>query len=171
MSRRSLYRIESIYTDQALSDAGKSGPPPGLINALLLGTFYGYFALHMDNDADTCFANDSDDERLADGASADPSKGYVDVGQRYHLCFAALFFMTVIQATISFFAYSIGKTTGDYAAAEPVYKLAIFFYAMASLCELLIWLWLIFTRFSHEGRVCSGDFLSNRTAPAGYCPQ
>ena len=68
MSRRSLYRIESVYTDNAIGDGRKSGPPPGLINALLLGIFYGYFALHMDNDADTCFANADDDARLKDDA-------------------------------------------------------------------------------------------------------
>ena len=168
MSRRSLYRMESIYTDSVMgnnSHAGpNAGPPPGLINALILGVFYGYFALNLDSDADTCLANDEDDQRLADDAPMD-SKNYSDIGSRYHLCFAALFFMTIIQATISFFAYSIGKTTGDYAAAEPVYKLAIFFYAMASLAEFVIWIYLIFTRFTHEGRVCSGDFLSNRTPP------
>ena len=159
MSRRSLYRIESVYTDNTLGDGRKSGPPPGLINALLLGTFYGYFALHLDNDAVTCFANDDNDERLPEDSQA--SKDYVDIGTRFHYCFAALFFMTIIQATISFFAYSVGKTTNDDTAA-PIYRLAIFFYAMASLCELLIWIYLIIQRFTHEGRVCSGDFLTER---------
>ena len=53
--------------------------------------------------------------------------------------------------------------------AEPVYKLAIFFYAMASLAECVLWIYLFITRFSHAGRVCSGDYLSNRQAPIGYC--
>ena len=172
MSRRggSMYRMESIYTEASIGDGRRAGPPPGLINALLLGIFYGYFAMHIDGDADTCFANDSDDSRLKDDASVDAAKSYTDIGQRYHFSFAALFFMTIIQATIAFFAYSIGRSS-VHEAAEPVYKLAIFFYAMASLLEFCIWIWLIFTRFTHEGRVCSGDFLSNRTPPLGYCPQ
>ena len=77
--------------------------------------------------------------------------------------------MTLIEFTISFFAYSISKQGGAI-QAEPVYKLAIFFYALASLAECCLWIYLFVTRFSHAGRVCSGDYLSNRQAPIGYCP-
>ena len=76
--------------------------------------------------------------------------------------------MTVIQATISLFAHQIAKMVHDKKSAEPVLQLAIFFYAMASLMEVILWLYLFSIRFSHEGQVCSGDFLSRKKASGGY---
>merc|ERR1712083_300395 len=35
--------------------------------------------------------------------------------------------------------------------------------------EVILWIFLFVTRFSHEGQVCSGDFLSRRNPDAGYC--
>ena len=77
--------------------------------------------------------------------------------------------MALIEFTISFFAYAISKQ-GPSVKAEPVYRLAIFFYAIASLVEVVIWIYLLWTRFTHAGRVCSGDYLNVRNAPVGYCP-
>ena len=85
------------------------GPPPGLINALVLGIFYGYFAMGFDGDSDVCYANDSDDNRLQDDAKPDVDAHYTNVGAVYHFAFKTLFFMTLIEFTISFFAYSISK--------------------------------------------------------------
>ena len=48
----------------------KKGPPPGLVNAIFLGTIYGYFALHMNKDPVNCYANETDDEAI-DDATAD----------------------------------------------------------------------------------------------------
>ena len=42
----------------------KRGPPPGLINALLLGGMYGYFALNFSGDPNDCYANDDSDDRI-----------------------------------------------------------------------------------------------------------
>ena len=67
------------------------------------------------------------------------------------------------------FARSIGKKLKD-DAAEPVYRLAIFFYALASLVEVVVWIYLLIIRFTHAGMVCSGDFLTEKDPPAGYCP-
>ena len=92
-----------------------------------------------------------------------------NIGGIYDKSFKILFFCTIIELTISFFAYSISKQTAD-VHAEPVYRLAIFFYALASLAECAIWIYLFINRFSHAGQVCSGDFLSNKEAPEGYCP-
>merc|ERR1712232_1511737 len=66
------------------------------------------------------------------------------------------------------FAVTLSKSNPD-EVAEPVYRLAIVFYAMSSLCEACTWIFLIFTRFTHSGQVCSGDYLSSREAPQGYC--
>ena len=49
---------------QLSNSGGRVGPPPGLINALILGVFYGYFAMNFDGDSDICYANDSSDLRL-----------------------------------------------------------------------------------------------------------
>ena len=77
--------------------------------------------------------------------------------------------MTIVEVVISLFAYTIHNNMKAKDNAEPVYQLAIFFYAMASLMEVLIWLYLFTVRFSHEGQVCSGDYLSRMKADNQYC--
>ena len=77
--------MESMYDESVLDR--RSGPPPGMINALVLGTFYGYFALNFDGDSDVCYANDDGDQRLEDDAKIDTDKHYTNVGQIYHFCF------------------------------------------------------------------------------------
>ena len=72
--------------------------------------------------------------------------------------------MTIVESVISLFAYTISQNMTNSDNAEPVYQLAIFFYAMASLIEVLIWCYLFLVRFSHEGQVCSGDYLSRAKA-------
>ena len=76
--------------------------------------------------------------------------------------------MTVIEGVISLFAHQIAKVVTDKRSADPVLQLAIFFYAMASLIEVLFWLYLFAIRFSHAGQVCSGDFLARKKASGGY---
>ena len=76
--------------------------------------------------------------------------------------------MTVIEAVISLFAHQISRVVHDKKSAEPVLQLAIFFYAMASLFEVMLWLYLFAVRFSHAGQVCSGDFLARKKASTGY---
>ena len=80
---RAPYRMES----QLSNSGGRVGPPPGLINALILGVFYGYFAMNFDGDSDICYANDSSDMRLKDDAKIDVDKNYTNVGQIFHFCF------------------------------------------------------------------------------------
>ena len=46
----------------------KNAPPPGLLNALVLGCIYGYFALNFSGDPNDCYANDESDDVV------DPSK-------------------------------------------------------------------------------------------------
>ena len=47
----------------------RRGPPPGMVNAVILGCFYGYFAMNFDDDAPYCYANDDSDSRLDDSAT------------------------------------------------------------------------------------------------------
>ena len=44
----------------------RRGPPPGMVNAVILGIFYGYFAMNWDGDAEICFADEDNDKRLDD---------------------------------------------------------------------------------------------------------
>ena len=147
----------------------KSGPPPGLVNAIFLGCVYGYFALHMNKDPVNCYANETDDQAI-DEATADSKtmNESTNVGAKFQLCFQLLFFMTVIEGVISLFAHQISKVVKDKRSADPVLQLAIFFYAIASLMEVLLWLYLFAIRFSHAGQVCSGDFLARKKASGGY---
>ena len=59
--------------------------------------------------------------------------------------------MTVIECVISLFAYSISKAVKDKTNSEPVFQMAVFFYAMCSLIEVFIWIYLFILRFSHAG--------------------
>ena len=77
--------------------------------------------------------------------------------------------MTVIEVVISLFAYTLASHTSSKTNSEPVYQLAIFFYAIASLMEVILWIYLFIVRFSHPGQVCSGDYLSRKSADNQYC--
>ena len=161
------FRLESMYDRKSIG--GRSGPPPGLVNAAILSIIYGYFAMGFDSDSQSCFASDDHDTKLSDKATMEDASKYENIGYAYDKGFKILFFCSLVEATVSMFARSIGKKTSD-EHAEPVYRLAIFFYAMASLAEVVVWIYLLFIRFTHAGRVCSGDFLTERDPPAGYCP-
>ena len=127
------------------------GPPPGLINAMALGTLYGYFALNFDGDPNDCYANaDSDDRIDQDTAGRGAMTETTNVGGHFSLTFKLLFFMTLAEVCISLFAYSI-SIQHTKAQSKPVFKFAVFVYAMASLIEVIIWIYLFILRFSHEG--------------------
>ena len=161
------FRLESMYDRKTVG--GRGGPPPGLVNAAILSIAYGYFAMGFDADSASCYASDDHDTRLSDKASMDEAAKYTNIGEVYDKGFKVLFFCSLIEATVSMFARSIAKRTSD-EIAEPVYRLAIFFYAMASLCEVVVWIYLLIMRFTHAGMVCSGDYLTDKDPPAGYCP-
>ena len=147
----------------------KNGPPPGLVNAIFLGCVYGYFALHMNKDPVNCYANDTDDQAIDENTAEQKQiNDSTNIGAKFQLTFQILFFMTVIEAVISLFAHQIARIVHDKKSAEPVLQLAIFFYAMASLVEVILWLYLFAIRFSHAGQVCSGDFLSRKKASGQY---
>ena len=84
-----------------------------MVNAAILGFAYGYFALNFDGDSARCYANDDSDVRLDDSATIETEKKYTNIGGIYDMSFKILFFCTVIELTISFFAYSISKQTAD----------------------------------------------------------
>ena len=148
----------------------KNAPPPGLLNALVLGCVYGYFALNMSGDPNDCYANDDSDDRISESDSSGTKlSSATNVGSSFVLIFKVLFFLTLIEAFISVFAYSVHvQTNSNRAHSEPVYKMAVFFYAIASLFEVLLWIYLFVLRFSHAGQVCSGDFLSRTKPSDGY---
>ena len=79
--------MESMYEDIGVQIGPTNRPPPGLINALILGCMYGYFALNFDGDSDVCYANDENDKRLADDAKMTTESHYTNVGQIFHFCF------------------------------------------------------------------------------------
>ena len=75
----------------------KNGPPPGLINAMLLGCMYGYFALSFDGDPNDCYANEESDDRInQDTASSAEMSSTTNVGAKFSLTFKILFFMTLV---------------------------------------------------------------------------
>ena len=152
----------------SMNKGNRKGPPPGLINALFLACVYGYFAMHVTNDPLDCYANDSSDNAIDEG-DTEGMKSATNIGGIFQLSFQVLFFMTIIEVVISLFAYTLSSNMNSQANAEPVYQLAIFFYAMASLMEVILWIYLFFTRFSHPGQVCSGDFISRNKADNQYC--
>ena len=77
--------------------------------------------------------------------------------------------MTVVECVISLFAYTISSHTKSKTNAEPVYQMAIFFYSLASLMEVLLWIYLFVIRFSHAGQVCSGDYLARKNPDKEVC--
>ena len=99
----------------------KRGPPPGMINALLLGCMYGYFALNFSGDPNECYANDDSDDRIDQSTVTGKSlSNTVDVGAVFGLTFKILFFMTLMECAISLFAYSISHNLNR-AHSKPVF--------------------------------------------------
>ena len=92
----------------SLNKNQRHGPPPGLVNSLILGCIYGYFAMRFHQDSVNCYANDNKDDRIdADTADKSDVDSTTNIGGKFGFSFQLLFFMTVIEVAISMFAYSI----------------------------------------------------------------
>ena len=80
-----------------LKKPSKFGPPPGLVNSVILMCVYGYFVLRFDKDPTNCYANDDSDERINDEeADPDEMKNTSNIGKKFNFIFLLLFFMTLI---------------------------------------------------------------------------
>ena len=70
-----------MRTPYTFKKTGK-GPPPGMVNALVLGSVYGYFALKMHKDAADCYANETSDQAV-DETNNEQMKDAVNIGNRF----------------------------------------------------------------------------------------
>ena len=82
---------------------------------------------------------------------------FSEVGDRFRTCFHILFFTCLLQITM------IILITQD-----VVPRLLSAIMILTSYTYALVWIYLIIVRFSHSGKVCSGDYLSENDSKEGY---
>ena len=102
----------------------------------------GYFALRYDEDGESCFANDDSNALAFDG---------LDVGERWRTIFEALFYTNVGMLIVVTLSYMMS----DSSFRHNLYQLI----SVGRTINGCVWLFALYTRVAHSGRVCAGDFL------------
>ena len=119
-----------------------------------LSIAFGFFALHHDSDPEDCLAGDTSQLPISATNGEDtPDSEAVNVGQRFRFIFQILFIVHLFGL-----ATHILERFGTLVAApskffKPVFGLA---YILTNIC-------LVYSRFSHAGKVCAGDFIDKTT--------
>ena len=101
-----------------------------------------------------CYAASSADYRVSDKAL---DTRFSDVGERFRKCFLLFFCLCCFQI-VMFIFISLNVLS------KPLTVMTI----LASYAYALIWIYLIIMRFSHSGKICSGDFLKEDEPTDGY---
>ena len=129
------------------------------INLVLTLSIYGYFAFGIADDGTSCMG--PEDENLTHRLTDEPNKGdYEEVGDGFRFGFALLFFNTLLQALILFAIHF-------WNLLEQLQSLV--YVVMATiLWSFITWLNLWMFRRTHEGMVCSGEFLEDNESQDGY---
>ena len=107
-----------------------------------------------------CFASNANDLRVADTRQ---NPQYVNVGERFRRCFELFFFVCLLQLAMLTFMQAFGR--------EYIRRTLSILIVFATYAFYLVWLYLIVIRFSHSGKVCSGDYLSENDSTGGYLIQ
>ena len=107
---------------------------------------YGFFALRYDTDPEACYADADSDKPLKY-----PSLHSQDVGQVFRFCFNWFFFLTLGQIAVAASTHCFKN--------QNMRQLLFLLMLLSSYAFISLWGYAIYTRFTHEGRVCSGDFL------------
>ena len=133
---------------------------PGL---LLLNCFwtlvFGYFALGLDNDPQSCEASDENDYRFGVGGLKKEER-FIDVGFRLRLTFQVAFFsyltMTMIGSIVNF------------VTSDVMRKLMFLILALMNYGVVFAWIYAFYVRMQHSGKVCCGDYLQDTDSREGY---
>ena len=131
------------------------------LGAIILNAFWavvlGYFALRFDKDPEECMASDETDAKFHQG---DQDSAFVDVGADFRYFFEIACFGHVAQV-------ALGVLT-QLPLQREIRHLAFLLIALLGYAIFMAWIWGFYCRMSHEGRVCSGDFLDDGASEEGY---
>ena len=135
-----------------------------ILFGVIASVFYGYVFYDYDSDPDSCIATQEFQKRVVfqgdwTGIEIDEDK-YIDIGTRFGHIFDICFYAAVMLA-LSGIAHTMFRNKLVRLPARGVS--AISMWAMF-LCTLVG----IFVRFSHSGKVCSGDYLGESESTEGY---
>ena len=120
--------------------------------------------MDYDNDPDSCIATEEFQKRVVfegdwSGVQRDESK-YIDIGGRFdnifHICFWAAFMIVLSGVAHTVFRMKTVRLPARVISAISVWAML--------LCTIVG----IFIRFSHSGKVCSGDYLGDNESTEGY---
>ena len=113
----------------------------------------------MDNDPESCLADDNKDTLYTED-DANDGDTYSDVGFRFRLVFMVSFAASALQVVIGTISSFIG---------EGIITSFIFMInASSNIVLIFIWIYGFICRFTHDGEVCSGDYLGDNDSTEGY---
>ena len=121
---------------------------------------FGYFALRLDGDPESCEASDINDYQWGTHGNITREERFIDVGFRFRLTFTIAFFSYLSMATLGSATYLI--------TSDSIRKLAFFVLALANYAIFFAWIFAFYVRLQHSGKVCSGDFLEDSDPREGF---
>ena len=128
---------------------------------------YGYFASGFADDGATCLANlnclnEKDEKRIDEDSDQADNAIVENESSNFQFLFLQLFILTVIQAVGLYYNHIFIEDDNKRA---PVLYFCIF---PSLLWYLVVWVFMFIERFSHRGKVCSGDYLGISDSEEGY---
>ena len=151
-------------TDKGARKAERVMSAQWIAFGLISSIFYGYVFMDYDDDPDSCIATEEFQKRIVfegdwSGVQRDESK-YIDIGGRFdnifHICFWAAFMIVLSGVAHTVFRMKTVRLPARVISAISVWAML--------LCTIVG----IFIRFSHSGKVCSGDYLGDNESTEGY---
>ena len=143
METEPIIKNERTYRDGVLD---VEAPSPVICFYAVWAVLYGYFALKLDHDPEGCLADENSDAILMQ-----PSATSRDVGEIFRICYQGFFVLTFLQLKIALLSHCT--------KSEICRQFFFLLVLLTSYTFIGLWLYLIYIRFSHPGKVCSGDFL------------
>jgi len=129
---------------------GGSFPDGLIIQSAFFTAIYWFFMTGRSDDPSSCLASTDDDPIQEYPLVEDQGVlSLVDVAYRYHLFFEALFYISAAQTICGI----LTRVINGYDLTRLLFNI----YHLSQLAMMVVWIAGFLFRFSHSGRVCSGD--------------
>ena len=113
---KELKEAEDYSEEQIRKHSGGSyaefptNPAYALVNFIIWGIVYGYFALRYDDDPEVCYAANGKYVRISESKLAGST--ITNVGDRFRICFQIFFFVCLLQLVMVTFMQIVSGKEG-----------------------------------------------------------